>query len=164
MRSKMAKGLTISPLEADDAAKLCALLRSQSASFVRFFSPFAFEEKNIGRLLRERDQDVWVGIEWQNNLIGFFMLRGWDAGYEVPAYGVLIAEDFNGYGFASLSLKIAKAIAKLRRVPRLMLKVHPENVRARQVFEHAKFKLTGVDAESGNLIYHFDLPRRATKS
>lgn len=159
----MEKGLIVRSLTISDAANLCAFLRSQSASYVRFFSPFAFEDENIARVLARCEKDLPMGIEWQGRLIGFFMLRGWDEGFDVPSYGVLIDEEFSNYGFASLSLKIAKAIARLRGAPCLMLKVHPENIAAKELFEKASFKVTGVDAASDNLIYHFDLPRRATK-
>lgn len=159
----MEEGLIIRSLEVLDAPELSTLLRSQSLTYLRFFNPFNFKEENIARLLAEREKDVWVGFNWQGRLIGFFMLRGWDEGYGVPTYGVLIDEKFRGYGFASLSLKIAKSIGRLRRAPRLMLKVHPENLAAKALFEGAKFKPAGVDADSANLIYHFDLPRSATK-
>jgi hypothetical protein len=33
-----------------------------------------------------------MGIYWQAEL-RFFMLRGWDEGFDVPAYGVLIDEN-----------------------------------------------------------------------
>lgn len=160
---KMEEGLIIRSLEVPDAPRLSTLLCSQSLAYMRFFTPFDFEQESIVRLLDEREKDVWMGFNWQGSLLGFFMLRGWDEGYGVPTYGVCIDETFSGYGFASLSLKIAKSVGRLRRSPRLMLKVHPENLAARTLFERAKFKLTGVHAESSNLIYHCDLPGIATK-
>jgi RimJ/RimL family protein N-acetyltransferase len=88
------------------------------------------------------------------------MLRGWDNGYEVPSYGVLIDEKYNGYGLTRLSLKLAKSICKLRHVPRIMLKVNAGNKIAKRLFEEAGFNQTGVDARTGNLIYHFDFNQR----
>lgn len=160
----MEKGLIVRPLTVSDAANLRVFLRSQSASYARFFSPFAFEDESIAQVLARCEKDLPMGIEWQNRLIGFFMLRGWDEGFDVPSYGVLIEEQFSNYGFASLSLNIAKAVARLRGAPSLMLKVHPDNFAAKELFEKASFKVTGVDAAGGNFIYHFDLPPRATKS
>ena len=147
---------TVSPLTAADAAALAALLQSQSADYVRFFTPFRFDEAAVSAMLAGHKSDVYSGIRWRGRLVGFFMLRGWDAGYEVPAYGVLIDEAHAGYGLTTLSLRMAKAVCKLRASARLMLKVHPANARARKLFERAGFKQTGVETATGSLVYHFD--------
>ncbi len=149
--------LTTRSLERDDAPELSRMLQSQSPIYVRFFTPFSFDEVTLRRLLSERDRDMWMGFYWQKELVGFFMLRGWDEGYEAPAYGVLIAEPFSGYGLTTLSLTMAKTICRLRGAPRIMLKVHPGNFSAKSLFERAKFIQTGIDPGSGNLIYHFDV-------
>lgn len=159
----MTAGFRIIPLEAKDAPQLSAMLSAQSPAYVRFFTPFSFDQDTIATMLAGLDQDVFMGICWQDNLVGFFMLRGWDQGYEAPSYGVLIDERYSGYGLTRLSLKMVKSICKLRRSPRIMLKVHPDNSIARALFEEARFVQTGVDAASGNLVYHFDLDEKSTK-
>lgn len=150
-------------LRADDAGEFARLLAAQSTAYARFFSPFSFSPADVSRLLADRERDIFMGMYWQERLVGFFMLRGWDEGYEVPAYGVLIDEGHAGCGLATLSLRAAKAICRLCAAPRLMLKVHPDNGRAKSLFERAGFVRTGVDAGSGTLIYHFDLNGRAAK-
>lgn len=159
----MPDGYKIIPLEAKDAPRLSAMLRSQSPDYVRFFTPFSFDESALVDILVHRRQDIFMGIYWQDELAGFFMLRGWDEGYEAPSYGVLIDERYSGYGLTRLSLKMVKSICKLRGAPRIMLKVHPENTVAKSLFEEARFVQSGVDAASGHLVYHFDLNERATK-
>jgi RimJ/RimL family protein N-acetyltransferase len=159
----MADGFKILSLDMKDAPRLSDMLRAQSSAYVRFFNPFNFDRETIEEVLARKDQDIFMGIFWQDELAGFFMLRGWDEGYEAPSYGVLIDARYSGYGLTRLSLKIAKSICKLRRVPRIMLKVHPENTVARALFEEARFIYTGVDAASGHLVYHFDLDEQSTK-
>ena len=159
----MADGFKILSLEAKDAPQLSAMLQAQSPAYMRFFTPFSFDPATINAILARRHQDLFMGIYWQDDLAGFFMLRGWDEGYEAPSYGVLIDERYSGYGLARLSLKMVKSICQLRHSPRIMLKVHPENVAARTLFEEARFTPTGVDAANGYLIYHFDLDERSTK-
>jgi RimJ/RimL family protein N-acetyltransferase len=68
----------------------------------------------------------------------------------------MIDEQYSGYGLTRLSLKLAKSICKLRRVPRIMLKVNADNIIAKRLFEESGFTQTGLDARTGNLIYHFD--------
>jgi RimJ/RimL family protein N-acetyltransferase len=89
------------------------------------------------------------------------MLRGWNEGYEVPAFGILIDAQCRGYGLEMAALDTAKVICRLRKVPRLMIKMHPENISARGVARKTGFTQTGVEVESGNLIYHYELKARA---
>lgn len=152
----MTGSFLVRPLQSEDAPALFLLLRSQTSEYAHFFSPFAFNQKFIAQMLFSRELDVFMGMFWQGELVGFFMLRGWDEGYEVPAYGALIDEGHSGYGLATLSLRMAKAICKLSRSPRIMLKVHQTNTRARRLFERAGFVQTGVDLSGEVFIFHFD--------
>lgn len=154
--SSLTGNLVVRPLRADEAPALHTLLRSQTPEYAHFFRPFDFNQASICHMLLNREQDVFMGMFWQGRLVGFFMLRGWDEGYEVPAYGALIDEAHSGYGLATLSLRIAKAISKLSRAPRIMLKVHQANTRAKSLFERAGFIQTGVDPDRGIFIFHFD--------
>jgi RimJ/RimL family protein N-acetyltransferase len=152
----MGQKFQITSLHLQNTTELVALLRSQSSEYVRFFTPFRFDHATVLKLLTQRDQDLFFGIYWQERLIGFSMLRGWDEGYEVPAYGVLIDEKYSGYGLATLTLRLVKAVCRLRGSPAIMLKVHPANTRATKLFERAGFFRTGIDAESGGFIYRFN--------
>lgn len=105
-----------------------------------------------------------MGLYWQEQMVGFFMLRGWNEGYDVPAFGILIDENYCGYGLEMISLETAKIICKLRGAARLMIKMHPENISAKGVLRKTGFIQSGVEAESGNLIYHFDISPRRKKS
>lgn len=151
----MMENFAIRPLQSADIPALVSLLQSQSSEYVRFFTPFSFDQATITNMLTSREQDLFIGMYWRDRLAGFFMLRGWDEGYEVPAYGVLIDEEYSGYGLTTLSLRMAKAAAKLRGSTAIMLKVHPANTHAKRLFERAGFVQTGVDSRSGSLIYFF---------
>ncbi|MCA9909248.1 MAG: GNAT family N-acetyltransferase, partial [Anaerolineae bacterium] len=99
----------------------------------------------------------YMGIFWRGRLAGFFMLRGWDSGYEIPAYGVTIDIEHRNMGLGRLSLETSKTIARLEGATQVMLKVHPDNAPARKVYEAAGFVQTGVDPKNANLIYHYSL-------
>ena len=148
--------LMIRPLQMEDAAALSAVLHAQPPRYARFFYAFGFDESDIVNILAARALDVYSGIFWDGELAGFFMLRGWDAGYDVPAFGVLIDVKHRGRGLMQLALDIAKLISRMRGAPRLMAKIHPDNVSARGARRLGLIQ-TGVEAETGNLIYHLDL-------
>src|SRR4030095_12478401 len=154
--SKRCDYLSIRSLCAEDSAGLSLLLRSQPPTYARFFYAFSFEEDAITKLLSQRRRDYYAGIFWQGELAGFFMLRGWDAGYEVPSFGVLIDEKYRGGAFMKLSLETAKLICRLCGAPRMMAKIHPDNISPRGA-GRLGFVQTGVEIQTGNIIYSLEL-------
>lgn len=132
------------------------MLTAQTPDYIQYFRPFDFDAETIRHFLAAARNDVYMGFFVDDELAGFFMLRGWDSGYAIPAYGVTIAQAFAGMGLATLSLDTSKSLCRLRGVQRLMLKVHPDNLTAKRLYEKAGFIQTGEDPHNANLIYHFD--------
>lgn len=147
---------SIRPLEPTDAAAISAFMRSQSAEYLRFFYAFGADESAIAEMLSAAETDVYSGVFWQGNLAGIFMLRGWDAGYDVPSFGVLIDEKYRGGAFMRLTLDVAKLICRLSGAKRLMAKIHPDNVSPRGA-RRLGLHQTGVEESTGNIIYHLEL-------
>lgn len=156
--------LLIRPLRAEDASALSKWLGAQPPAYARFFRPFGYDEPAIADALARQGQDVFTGLFWDEQIVGFFMLRGWNEGYEVPAFGILIDEQYRGYGLEMAALDTAKVICRLRKVSRLMIKMHPDNISAKGVARKTGFVQTGVDEASGNLIYHYEIKPRACAS
>src|SRR5260370_41505168 len=95
--------LTIRSLTLDDAPGLAQFLSSQPAGHLEFFHPFAFDPDTIARLLTERRRDCWMGVWDSARLIAFFMLRGFDEGYETPRYGAVVDAGSRGFGIGRLT-------------------------------------------------------------
>lgn len=150
------KSFSIRPLAATDSAAISAFVRSQSPEYLRFFYAFDSDESAIAEMLSASKMDVYSGVFWQANLAGVFMLRGWDAGYEVPSFGVLIAQEYRGGAFMRLTLDAAKLICRLSGTKRLLAKIHPENVSPRGA-RRLGFYQTGVEESTGNIVYHLEL-------
>jgi RimJ/RimL family protein N-acetyltransferase len=147
---------TIRPLRGEDAGAVSAMLRAQPPEYARFFYAFGSGEEEIARILAGRKRDVYSGIFWRGELAAVFMLRGWDAGYEVPSFGVLVDVKHRGRAFMRISLDVAKLICRLSGAPRLMAKIHPDNISPRGA-RRLGFVQTGVEEASGNVIYHIEL-------
>ena len=150
------KALTIRTLQPTDANDLCAFLRAQPPQYLRFFYAFGTDETAVAAMLAAAEKDVYSGVFWQTDLVGVFMLRGWDAGYEVPSFGVLIAEKHRGGAFLRFTLDAAKLICRLAGAKRLMAKVHSDNGTQRSL-RRLGFAQTGVEESTGNIIYHLEL-------
>jgi RimJ/RimL family protein N-acetyltransferase len=148
--------LTVRALSAGDAAEVSAMLRAQPPDYARFFYAFGFEEEAVARTLAGRVRDYYAGMFWGGELVGFFMLRGWDAGFEVPSFGVVVDERQKGRGFMKLALDMGKLVARLSGAPRLMAKIHPDNVSPRGA-RRLGLVQTGFEEETGNVVYHIEL-------
>jgi hypothetical protein len=143
----------------EDAASLSALLSRQTPEYRRHFSPFAFDEASIASMLNARKDDVFWGLYAGGRMIGFFMLRGWDAGYDVPSLGALYDEEYRGFGLMALTVELSKVICLMRGAKQVMYKAHPDNIPSRSA-ARLGFTQAGVDPVTQHLIYRLDLHRR----
>lgn len=141
-------------LKAGDSELLYDLFRQADREYYTYFTAFEIDLVQISDILKAAKKDPYFGFFIQDALIGFFMLRGFDAGYEIPSYGVFISEKYAGKGLARLSVEYAIAYCKLNHIPRLMLKVHPLNIRALNLYLKMGFVQTGFDHKNNNLVFH----------
>lgn len=148
--------LTVRSLEPEDAEAVSSFLRGQPPEYLRFFYAFSFDEGEIQRLLRDRTRDLYSGIFWEGRLAGLFFLRGWDAGYEIPAFGVLVGVEHRGGAFLRLTLDVAKLVCRQLGLPRFMAKIHPDNISPRGA-SRLGLAQTGVEEGTGNVVYHMEL-------
>jgi ribosomal protein S18 acetylase RimI-like enzyme len=144
---------SLSPADADE---LSVMLTTQRRAYMQYFTPFDFDVSTIGQLLATYNMDVYLGLYWGEELAAFCMLRGWDEGYIVPSYGVVVAEKFRDRGIGTMTVELAKVICRMRGSPRLMLKVHTDNAIAKSIYEAAGFLPTGRDAQNNNVVMHYD--------
>lgn len=152
----LSNALAIRPLTPPDVASIAAFLRAQPPEYLRFFYAFGTDEAALAEMLSRSEKDVYSGVFWRENLIGLFMLRGWDAGYEIPSFGVLIDEKYRGGAIMRLTLDTAKLICRLAGAKKLMAKIHPDNVSARGA-RRLGLHQTGTEEATGNIIYHMEL-------
>lgn len=130
-------------------------LSSEGKDYLKYFIPFEdYSEEYIYRILSKKKIDKYFGLFVENDLIGFYMLRGFDAGYEIPSYGVWISSEYSNKGLSTLTLFHAFSFCKLNNIKTLMLKVHPDNTVAKKLYESLGFVKTGVDEKIGHIIYH----------
>jgi hypothetical protein len=152
----MNNSFVIRPLSPQDAAAVSGFLESQPREDSRFFYAFGADRSSIFEMLAEASSDVYAGVFWRSDLIGIFMLRGWDAGYETPSYGVFIDSRHRSWPLFRLTLNSGKLICRLAGVKSMMAKVHPENLSPKGMIRLG-FRQTGIEESTGNIIYHMDL-------
>lgn len=151
------KDIEIILLDDSNAQELALLLMSSSKQYSSYFIPFSFDEKNVESILQRAIKDKFYGIFVSGSIVGFYMLRGFDEGYSIPSYGVWIAEEFSNMGLSTLTLQHAITFCKINSIKKIMLKVHPDNLAAKHIYEKFGFQQTGKDPKNHHLIYHKDI-------
>ncbi|MFZ1280088.1 MAG: GNAT family N-acetyltransferase [Ignavibacteriaceae bacterium] len=146
--------LEIKRLTIDHSKELSELLQSADKDYTQYFIPFVFDFEIILKILSNAIKDQYYGIFTDNKLVGFYMLRGFDEGYEIPSYGVWVAKDFSSKGISKLTLQHAISFCKINNIKKIILKVHPDNVIAKNIYESFGFIFEGVDKRIGHLIYY----------
>ncbi len=153
----MHKNVEIKELQPEQASILSALILNAPKDHTKYFTPFSFEENSLKIIINDAVNDKFFGIFINDELVGFYMLRGFDDGYKVPSYGVWISDKFSRLGLSTLTLHHAIAFCKINGLKKIMLKVHPENIFAKNIYETFSFKQEGIDPKNSNLIYYKSL-------
>lgn len=146
--------IRIRQLLARDARALGELfdeLREDPASV--HFHPHPFTDEAARRIAEHAGirRDSYFGAFQDDRLIGYGMLRGWDEGYEIPSFGVAVGIQSRGMGIGRRLLRHAVSIARRRRAPSVMLKVHPANANAKVLYESEGFIFDPTPLEGGQI-------------
>ena len=149
--------LELKKLNIENAKELTDLLQGSDDEYTKYFIPFKYDLQTISSILSTAIKDQFYGIYFDHKLIGFYMLRGFDAGYEIPSYGVWISKDYSSKGISKFTLQHAISVCKLNNLKKLMLKVHPDNLTAKKIYEDFGFVNVGIDTKIGHLIYYKNL-------
>ncbi|MBU0713685.1 MAG: GNAT family N-acetyltransferase [Bacteroidota bacterium] len=154
------KSIGIKRIDETYAKELYKLISNSDPEYLKHFTPFEISENSIFTVLSDAVLDRYFGVFIDKALVGFYMLRGFDNGYDIPSYGVFISEAYAFLGLASLTIQRAIAFCKVNKIKRLMLKVHPDNLLAMALYESFGFKAEGTDPKNNNLIYYKDFKIR----
>ncbi|MCP9493845.1 MAG: GNAT family N-acetyltransferase [Pyrinomonadaceae bacterium MAG19_C2-C3] len=150
------QNIVLLPLAVNDASKLSAFLRAQSPVYMQYFNPFAFDEATISGILNDARRDIFQGVFRDGELIGMMMIRGWDAGFDIPSLGLIIGEDYRGKDLMRICVDAMKEICREHGSSRVMYKSHPANPPAPGAARMG-FRQIGVDPQTGYLIFHCEI-------
>jgi RimJ/RimL family protein N-acetyltransferase len=145
--------LEIRSLTEADAVAVSRLLTADPPEYREHFHPFPADEESVRSVLGAATRDAYWGVWSGESLLGLVMLRGLDAGFSAPAFGVYVARAASGSGIATLALVLAEAWCRLNGHAEVMLTVHPDNASARRLYEAKGYRFTGEQSASGHRIY-----------
>jgi ribosomal protein S18 acetylase RimI-like enzyme len=149
-----AESILIRTFDPDDSGPLGDLLLELSRDPASVhFHPHPFTRDEARRIAHRTgiQDDLYFGAFRDGRLIGYGMLRGWDEGYEIPAFGVAVGVGYRGAGVGRSLLRYAIAAARSRGARTLMLKVHPGNPNAKRLYESEGFSFDPAQLVDGQM-------------
>jgi len=140
-------------LGAGDAAELGLLFERNDRDEVRrFFHPFPMARSSAEQLLHLDRRDLFFGVLEADRIIAFSMLRGWDEGFDIPSFGVLVDFEKRGVGLGRRLTEWTLRWADKSGCPRVRLSIHEENQTAYALYTSLGFKETDRNVESNGLL------------
>ncbi len=142
----------ITSLQPEHASKLGIFFTSIAEE--KWFQPHALTVEAAEALtakVEKNSKDTYLVALFEEEIIAYGMLRGWDEGYEIPSLGISVAPTKRGHGIGKAMMECLHCIAKLRDAPAIRLTVHPENVGARLLYANLGY-LWQPQREAGRLV------------
>ncbi len=120
-----------------------------------YFRPHPFTADEASKLCTYSGRDVYALLVDGNRPVAYGLLRGWDEGFDTPSLGVAVRSDSQGRGYGRLMMAHLHAEARRRGAARVRLRVHPDNFRARRLYETLGYEYRGE--ERGELLMVVDV-------
>jgi ribosomal protein S18 acetylase RimI-like enzyme len=142
--------VSIDRIRPADEASLGDLFEEFAADteIVQFFHPHPLT-RNFATWLCGPEgprQDRYFLARREQRLVGYSMLRGWDAGYSIPSFGNCVCRSARGLGIGRLLLAHAIEEARTAGASRLRLSVYRSNYAALHIYSSFGFSFEEKNA------------------
>ncbi len=135
--------ITVRPIGVDDFPTLSRFFADNNVlSITRKFYPFPLTGQTAFEITQKSHKDRYYLAFMGETVVGLAMLRGWDEGYEVPSFGVLVDRRFHNRGIGKKLTRFALAEAKILGCRKVRLSVLASNASALHIYASLGFKET----------------------
>ena len=122
----------------------------------RYFHPHPLTRDEAMTRAHYRGNDVYYLLTENETIIGYGMLRGWDAGYDIPSLGIVIHPRARGTGLGRAFMHFLHAVARRKGATKIRLKVYRENTMAFRLYRKLGYVFEGQE-EGGQVVGYLDL-------
>jgi ribosomal-protein-alanine N-acetyltransferase len=105
----------------------------------RHFHPFPLTPRSAETIACASHRDRYYVASQVDRVVGFSMLRGWDEGYAIPSFGILIDHRFHRRGIGRQLLEYTLDEARKLASSRVRLSVYASNHAALHLYESEGF-------------------------
>jgi len=129
----------LNPDLGDALAELFEALRAAGAE--RWFHPHPLTREEAERLCAYDGDDVYAVLVDGTRVVAYGMVRGWDAGYEIPRLGIAVHRAERGQGVGRTLMERLHEEAQARGATQVRLTVYADNEPARRLYEELGYEL-----------------------
>ena len=122
----------------------------------RWFHPHPLTASEARRVSGYSGKDLHLGAFLGAEMVGYAMLRGWDAGFGVPAFGVAVIPEHRGRGVGDALASVAMDLARAMGAKEVLLHVDPSNGTASSWYERLGFRRSHT-RDDGLIAYRLQL-------
>lgn len=132
---------TIRAVSPADARKLgCFFERNSGPATTRYFEPFPLTRDTADRIALLPRRDLYYVAVSKERIVGMSMLRGWDEGYNVPSFGIMIDSECRGKGLGRLLTSWTIQAAQDLDCAQVRLSVYASNITGLRLYESLGFE------------------------
>ena len=144
-------GISFRMLGADDLPAFRDFLaRNDLPVVTRTFDPFPMRAESADRLLGDAREDRFYGaFDADDAMVAMSMLRGWDEGYDVPSFGIVVDHEWHGRGLGARLTAWTVSRARELEAPAVRLTVYTDNARAYALYGRLGFEELERDQREG---------------
>ena len=113
---------------------------NNTAEVTRQFHPFPLSRETARQIACTNHLDRYYVAMMKREVVGLCMLRGWDEGFDIPSFGILLDYRYHGLGLGRQMTEFAIAQAKRLGCGRVRLTVYASNVRSVRLYLSLGFK------------------------
>lgn len=106
----------------------------------RQFHPFPLNQETARFIACESHQDRYYLAQSGAQIVGLCMLRGWDEGYPIPSFGILISRTFQRRGLGKQMTEFAITAARDLGCRQIRLSVYESNTTALYLYRSLGFE------------------------
>jgi len=144
-------GLEIRRISQDLEGLLADMFRKiKQSGEDKHFHPHPFDDETAHMIANHGGKDLFYAVAGGEKILGYGMLRGWDAGYEIPSLGIIILKEARGTGLGKTLMYFLHAAARHRGSSRIRLKVYPDNKAAVNLYKELGYVFD--NEEDGQLV------------
>lgn len=145
--------LEISSITPTEIELLYEFLSKQPFSYRKDFHPFQEESIDfLESLITYSTKDRYYMVTLNGMFAAFFMLRGWQEGFERPSFGLLVDHQHANKGLGKLCMQAALIECRILGIKEIMLKVSPSNTFAMKIYTNEGFKFNSCCKNTGHFM------------
>ena len=136
----MTDDLHIRLVRSEDCGALIQFLEENDRPEVtRYFNPFPLDRATAQRICLNGQLDRYIVALLKGRIVGLSMLRGWNEGFEVPSFGILIDRSNTQHGIGRRLMEFTLTEARKKGCRSVRLSVHASNKRAVSLYSSLGF-------------------------